>query len=225
MARAVLDVRDVAVDHGTTAVLRGVSLEVNAGEVVAVVGAEGAGKSTLLRCIGLDFAPRAGTVALNGVDVTDVSVERRRYLRSQVVALVHPPAPDGVPDHTVPAGRAGMVLRGPGPGAVPVAGMRQRVQIAKAITSAHDLVLLDEPLRGVDDDARDRILELLHRLRRETPAAVVVATRHPEVAALLADRVAVLHDGRIVESGRTAKVLASPRHPHTRSLLDERRSA
>lgn len=225
MARAVLEARDLEVWRGDTPVLRGLSLQAGAGEVVVVVGGPGAGKSTLLRCLGLDFPPRAGTILLHGADITAVTPQRRRSLRSRAIELVHPPAPDGVPDHTVPAGRAGMLLRGPGPEAVPVAGMRQRVQIAKALTATHDVLMLDEPLAGVDGDARDRIIELLQRLRRETRVAVIVATRDVDVAGLLADRVAVLSGGRIVESGTVVQVLASPRHDHTRSLLEGRRSA
>ena len=145
--------------------------------------AKGPGKSQLLRCIGLDFPPASGSVLVQGVDVTGASSERRRQLRARSIELVHPPAPDGVRDLTVPGTRAGVLIQAGPRATAPVAGMRQRIQIAKALAQGADVLLLDEPLVGVEHGVRARILELLQRLRTETATAVVVATRDPEVAA------------------------------------------
>jgi ABC-type glutathione transport system ATPase component len=225
MAKTVLELRHIDVVRDGTAVLRDVSFEAASRHVVVVIGEEGAGKSTLLRCIGLDFAPTSGRVLLDGVDVTGTSGEARRQLRSRRIELVHPPAPDGVVDHTVPSERSGMLLANAAPGTVPVAGMRQRIQIAKALTAGYRLLLLDEPFVGVDSDARGRIFDLLYRLRSETEVAVVVASRSIEVAGALADTVVVLREGEVVETGSAARVLSSPAHSYTRSLLAQRRSA
>lgn len=225
MTRTVLELRRISVVRDGVSVLRDVSFEAAPRQVVVVLGEEGAGKSTLLRCIGLDFAPSSGRVLLDGVDVTGSSGEARRQLRSRRIELVHPPAPDGVVDRTVPRERSGMVLGGAGSGTVPVAGMRQRIQIAKVLTAGYRLLLLDEPFAGVDPEARGRIFDLLHRLRSETEVAVVVASRSIEVAGALADTVVVLRDGEVVESDSAARILSAPRHPHTRSLLAQRRSA
>jgi len=206
------------------AACRDISFAVEAGQVLCILGGEGAGKSQLLRCIGLDFPPQSGSVLVRGVDVTGATSERRRQLRARTIELVHPPAPDGVRDLTVPGTRASLLLQAGSGATAPVAGMRQRIQIAKALAHGADVLLLDEPFVGVEHGVRARILELLQRLRTETETAVVVATRDPEVAAALADDILVL-DGEIIEFGTAAQVLESPRDHRTRALVESRRSA
>lgn len=224
MPKPVLEVRELWVGEGPAAACRGVSLTVHSGEVVCVLGGERAGKSQLLRCIGLDFAPSSGKVLLNGTEVSGVSSDRRRELRARSIELVHPPAPEGTPDHTVPGARSGLFVSSSRRTTVPVAGMRQRIQIAKALTHRSDVLLLDEPLAGVDAPVRARVLELLDRLRSGGATAVVIATRDPDLARI-ADRVVVLHDGAVIESGLPDRVLEDPRDPRTRRLVEERRSA
>lgn len=225
MARPVLEVRDLCVGSGETAASRDISFAVEAGRVLGILGGEGAGKSQLLRCIGLDFPPSSGSVLIQGVDVTGATSERRRQLRARSIELVHPPAPDGVRDLTVPGTRASLLIQA-GPGATaPVAGMRQRIQIAKALAQGADALLLDEPFVGVEHGVRGRILELLERLRTETGTAVVVASRDPEVVRRLADEILVLDDGEVVESGPADQILESPRDHRTRALVESRRSA
>jgi ABC-type glutathione transport system ATPase component len=225
VTRPVLEVQNLCVDRGDTAAFRDVSFAVEPGQVVCLLGGEGAGKSQLLRCIGLDFPPASGTVTVQGVDVTGATSERRRQLRARSIELVHPPAPSGVRDLTVPGTRTGLLIQ-PGPGATtPVAGMRQRIQIAKALSQGADVLLLDEPFVGVEHGVRLRILELLARLRTETGTGVVVASRDAEVARTLADVIVVLDDGEVIESGPAAQILESPRHHRTRALVESRRSA
>jgi ABC-type glutathione transport system ATPase component len=108
---------------------------------------------------------------------------------------------------------------------VPVAGMRQRIQIARAFTQGVAVLVVDEPFAGIDHGVRGRIQELLHRARTEVGTAVVVATRQAEVARQLADRVVVLHEGEVIESGPTDGVLDAPCDARTRALVVTRRSA
>jgi ABC-type glutathione transport system ATPase component len=223
--RPVLEVRDLCVVSGDTAACRDVSFAVEAGRVLCVLGGEGAGKSQLLRCIGLDFPPASGAVLVRGVDVTGATGERRRQLRARSIELVHPPAPDGVRDTTVPGSRSGLLFSSGPRRTAPVAGMRQRIQIAKALTHGADALLLDEPFVGVEHGVRGRILELLQRLRTETETAVVVASRDPEVARAVADDVLVLADGEVAETGPAQRVLESPADHRTRALVEARRSA
>jgi ABC-type glutathione transport system ATPase component len=221
--RPSLEVRDLWVGEPDAPAVRGVDVAVPAGSVVAVLGGAGAGKSRLLRCIGLDFAPLAGSILLHGVDIAGVSPDRRRRLRTDAIELVHPPA-DGA-DPTVPGPPGGVVLGAVRRSTVPVAGMRQRIQIAKALTRRTDVLLLDEPLLGVEDYVAERILELVDRLRANGDTAVLVASRDPAVAEAMADEVVVLDDGAIVESGPVDEVLDDPNHPRTAALLGARRSA
>lgn len=225
MARPILEVRDLCVGRGPTAACRDISFAVQGGRVLCVLGGPGAGKSQLLRCVGLDFPPSSGAVLLRGVDVTGATGERRRQLRARSIELVHPPAPAGERDSTVPGTRTGLLLQARSGPTAPVAGMRQRIQIAKALTHGADALLLDEPFVGVEHGVERRILELLHRLRTETETAVVVATRDPVVAGSLADEILVLADGEVVETGPAGAVLEAPGDHRTRSLVQSRRSA
>jgi ABC-type glutathione transport system ATPase component len=225
VARPVLEVHGLCVEGGPAAAFRDVTFAVEGGRTLCILGGEGAGKSQLLRCLGLDFPPTSGSIEVQGVDVTGVTRERRRQLRARTIQLVHPPAPAGVRDLTVPGTRTGLLIQPTAGASAPAAGMRQRIQIAKALTHGADVLLLDEPLVGVEHGVRLRILELLERLRREAQTAVVVATRDPEVARALADDIVVLDDGDVIESGPATRVLDSPRHHRTRTLVQSRRSA
>jgi len=132
--RPVLEARDLWAGDPVAPACRGVDLAARAGEVLVVLGGPGAGKSQLLRCLGLDFAPLSGAVLLHGIDIAGVSPERRRRLRTEAIELAHPPAPDGDPDPTASTPTTGFVLGTRRPKTLPVAGMRQRIQIAKALT-------------------------------------------------------------------------------------------
>lgn len=214
MMKPILEVRDLWVGEGAGASVRGVSFTVEPGELLAVAGDAGAGKSRLLRCVGLDFPPNAGSVFLGGTEVTRSSLDERRRLRGGRVELVHPPADDGVKGCRVD----GAVSGNGGVLTVPVAGMRQRIQVARAIAQRADVLLLDEPLAGLTDAVRDRLIELVGRLRREVGAAVVMASRDASVCRTLADRVLVLHEGAAVrtEDGAGRGVLTNERRPRWR---------
>lgn len=222
MSRPVLEVRElcVGVAPGTC---RDVSFTVNAGEAVAVLGGPRAGKSQLLRCIGLELAPSAGSVVLNRVEVARPSSDRRHPLRGRAIELVHPPTScETDSDAESPAPGVASARQTP---TVPVAGMRQRIQIARAVTQRTSALLVDEPFVGVDNRVRTRIEELIHRARGEAGTAVVVATRDPAVARCLSDRVVILHEGEVIETGPTDGVLDAPHDPRTQALVMTRRSA
>ncbi len=211
MVRPVLEVQGLWVGNGPDAACRDVTFTVGAGRVTAILGGEDAGKSQLLRCIGLDFLPSAGTVRINGVDVTGTSELDRRGRRGRSIELVHPPVGWGLRT----TGRAGITT-------VPVAGVRQRIQIARALTYDVDVLLLDEPLAGVEPAVCTRITELLDRLLGQGHAAVVIATRDAGLAHGLADDVVVLDHGAVVETGPSRP---SRRSSRSRRWGPRRRSA
>jgi len=99
-------------------------------------------------------------------------------------------------------------------------GMRQRVAIATALINQPDLIIADEPTTALDVTIQGQILFEVQKLARETGAALIWITHDLTVVAELADRIAVMYAGRIVESGAVAAVLDNPRHPYTRGLLD-----
>jgi oligopeptide transport system ATP-binding protein len=99
-------------------------------------------------------------------------------------------------------------------------GMRQRIAIAIALACHPKLLIADEPTTALDVTVQAGILRLLDRLRKENGLSVILITHDLGVMSSLADRVSIFYAGRIVESGTTAELLASPRHPYTRALLD-----
>jgi peptide/nickel transport system ATP-binding protein len=208
----------------------GLDLEVAEGESVAIVGESGSGKSTLLRIIaGLEDADR-GQVALGpgarpqmvfqdaGASLTpwltvgSLIAERlrgaglRRAERRERVAeaLAHV----GLPAEVASA-RAGQLS----------GGQRQRVALARATVVPPEVLLCDEPTSALDVSLAAGVLNLIGRLRRELGMAVLFVTHDLSVARVVADRIAVMYLGRVVELGDAGEIIARPRHPYTKALV------
>lgn len=227
-------------------VLRGVDLEVGAGEIVGVIGETGSGKTTLARAV-VGAAPvSGGRIGVGGVDVTGLrGRELRAHRRSgRVQYMFQDPLRSLDPDLTVtelvgeplavagtprPERRARVAeaLRRTGldpealgeriPGALS-GGQRQRVALARAIVTRPALLLADEPVSALDASNRNHVLRLLDELRRDLGVAIVVISHDLSSLAGIADRMAVLYRGRLVEQGPTAEVLGHPLHPYTALL-------
>jgi peptide/nickel transport system ATP-binding protein len=237
---ALLSVRGLTVEYAGRAVLDGVDLHVDAGEAVVVLGGSGSGKSTLLRAL-LGLVPTPGRVrvdelALRAEDLTAPGALRRARGREigmvfQDPALALTPLRrvrslltevSGDPTQVEPLLRASGFAE-PAPVATRRAfelsgGMAQRVGFGLAVAGGPRVVLADEPTTALDGPARE---ELVTRLRELAAAgtAVVLVTHDVTVAAALADRIVVLHRGRIVEQGTPARVLGDPVHEATRALV------
>lgn len=220
MARPVLQARRLWATVDGTAVCRGVDLRVDPGEVVALVGDADGGRSALLSCLGLELAPAAGSVLLHGVDVTGADADRRTALRSRAIAVVRiAGAPPPLPGEGVP------------PGAPRSLG---DAALIAALRGPYDVVLVDgafdggphPPADGVVDLAA-RQVDLLHVLRRRRqgrPPAVVLSSRNLAAVAAVADSVAVLRGGEVVDRGSVAHVLGGGRWA-TGHLVTDRCSA
>ncbi|MFC4060750.1 ABC transporter ATP-binding protein [Planomonospora corallina] len=229
----VVRLADVSRVHGdgpqAVHALRGVSLEVAAGELVAVMGPSGSGKSTLLNVAGGLDAPTSGTVTVEGVPLAGLAAKELAALRRRHVGYVFqdlnlipsltaaenvmlPRELDGV--RTGQARREALeILAEVGiaePGRFPdelSGGQRQRVAIARALVGERRLILADEPTGALDTPTGDEVLGLL-RARCDAGAAVLLVTHEPRYAAW-ADRVVFLRDGEIADS--TAPALESAR--------------
>jgi ABC-type glutathione transport system ATPase component len=232
-------------DERTLRALDDVSLTVRAGQTLGLVGESGSGKTTALRvAMGLE-KPNRGRVYLDGEDITDASWSRLRPLRRRFQLVHQNPFSSLDPRFTVAASIAEpLVSFGVGDRVSRVArvrelldqvalpmsfaqrrpaelsgGQRQRVAIARALALSPDLVLLDEPVSALDVSVQDQILELLLRLQEDLGVGYLFISHDLAVVARLAHHVAVLHRGRIVESGPAAEVLTAPTATHTQDLL------
>jgi len=200
-------------------VLQGVSLQVAAGEVVALVAPSGAGKSTLLHIAGLLDTPDAGAVAIAGEDLTRLSDRKRTAVRRGSVGFIYqfhhllpefsalenivlPQLANGVSDAAAQAramallDRVGIADRASHRPAALSGGEQQRVAFCRALANEPQLLLADEPTGNLDPDTSDRVFDALMTLVRDTGLAAVIATHNLDLAARM-DRQVRLNAGQL----------------------------
>jgi len=227
-----------AVDH--------VSLELRRGESLGIVGESGSGKTSLLRLLlGLE-RPSEGDVLLGDQSMVHATGAQRRAMRRRMQAvfqdpygsfdprwrverlvaepldLIEPAIPAAERRRKVEAALANVGLPADAADRFPHAfsgGQRQRIAIARALIVEPDVVALDEAISALDIFTRNQILDLLAELTRKLGIAWLFVSHDLSVVQGVTDRVAVMQDGRIVETGPTARLFADPRHPHTRDLI------
>lgn len=224
-------------------VLCDVSLDVERGQTVALVGESGSGKSTLARTVVGLVRPHHGSIRLDGREILG-SAGRMRAARRTVAMTFQDPVGSLSPRLTVRAllfealylrgiatadraRRAAELLSLVGLssdllGRFPhglSGGQARRVGVARALALDPALLLADEPTSGLDVSVQGEILNLLADVQRRLGLALLLICHDMAVVRLVADRVAVLYLGRVVEEGPVAAVLGAPRHPYTRALL------
>ncbi len=241
-----LEVEDLVMHFGSVRAVDGISMRIDRGRVMALVGESGSGKSTVGRCIVRLLEPTSGTVRLAGTDVTSLSRRRLRPHRRDVSIVFQDPASSLDPRLTVGdivgeplrllggdrsrrarAQRVGDVLEQVGlrrqvaeryPHEMS-GGQRQRVSIARALVSSPRLLIADEPTSALDVSVQASVLNLLADLQRDLGFACLFITHDLSAVEYLADEVAVMYLGQLVEQGTRAQVFDSPRMPYTQALL------
>ena len=230
--------------EGAFFALREVDLSVRAGEIFGIIGRSGAGKSTLLRVLNLLERPTAGEVLLEGRDITNLDGGELRHVRQRIgMVFQHfnllgsrtvydnvrlPLRIAGGSSSKQESERISEVLDLVGlrdqarkyPRQLS-GGQRQRVGIARALANRPQLLLCDEATSALDPETTQSILALLRDINARLKLTVVLITHGMDVIRAIADRVAVLDHGRVVEQGDVIDVFLRPKHATTRALLAE----
>jgi len=239
-----LSVRGLAKRFGNTDVLRGIDLNVTAGERIAILGASGSGKSTLLRCLNFMEMPDAGTVALDGKVIgrreSELSQVRQRIgmVFQQFNLFPHMTALGNVMEglrtvKRVPKAeaaaraqqelaRVGLAEKADTWPAHLSGGQKQRVAIARALAMDPEMLLFDEPTSALDPELVGEVLGVIRSLAEEGRTMLLV-THELGFAYHVATRVIFLAEGRILEQGTPDQVLKNPKEERTRAFLASHR--
>jgi peptide/nickel transport system ATP-binding protein len=222
----------------------GVSLEIRAGETLGVVGESGSGKTTLARMIVRLLEPTSGSIVFAGRDISRLPERELRPIRRDLQMVFQDPASSLNPRRTVGDSIADPLrVRGTGDReALRTArelmervgldaarhdryphefsgGQRQRMGIARALSLRPRLLVCDEPVSALDVSTQTQILGLLAELQKEYELTIMFVSHDLAVVRQVSDRVAVMHDGALVELADVGELYASPRHEYTRTLL------
>lgn len=206
--------------------LRGVDLDINKGEIIAIMGPSGSGKSTLMHILGCVDTPTAGEASIEGTEIESLSERQLVALRGRKIGFVFQTfnlmqtlsAQQNVElpmifqavkkkersqqavDLLTKVGLADRVHHRPNELS---GGERQRVAIARALANNPEILLADEPTGNLDSESGETILNVLQKLSREDGKTVIIVTHDPDATAI-AGRTVRLHDGHVVEEGRNA---------------------
>jgi len=225
----------------STTVIDNVSLENVRGEIFGIIGRSGAGKSTLLRCINLLEKPDTGSVIVGGVELTKLSPSQLQSQRRKIGMvfqhfnlLTTATARDNIafPLRLEKLSReqinsrvdellemVGMTAHADKYPSQLSGGQKQRVGIARALANHPDVLLCDEATSALDPETTHSILALLQEINRNLGVTILLVTHEMQVVRSICDRVAVMHQGQIVESGKVLDLFLKPQHPVTKDLL------
>jgi peptide/nickel transport system ATP-binding protein len=239
-----LEAHELNVTFGGVKALDDVSLTLNEGETLGVVGESGAGKTTLIRCLIRLMDPASGTIRFRGQDITHAKRRQLVPLRRELQMVFQDSSASlnprrrvewilasGLRLREVPRGqwreRAAELLERVGLRAEHLerfphelsGGERQRVGIARALSCDPRALVLDEPVSSLDATVRAQVLDLLARLQVQVGLSYLLVSHDLMVVRGVSDRVAVMRAGKVVEMGPTEELFSSPQHEYTQALL------
>lgn len=239
---SIIEVKDLSKSFGDHEVLRKIDFEVKKGEVICILGSSGSGKSTLLRCVNKLETQTSGQVLYHGKEIRNVQKEINEF-RSRVgmvfqsfnlfnnmtvlencmegarkvLHVSKEEAFDRAIKHLKEVGMAPYINARPEQLS---GGQKQRVAIARALANDPEIILSDESTSALDPRTTRAILDLLKKVNRELGITIVVITHEMQVIKDICDRVAVMKDGRVVETGTVFDIFANPKEQITREFVE-----
>ena len=236
-----ISVNDLKKCFGETVVLDGISLDIEKGEKVVVIGPSGSGKSTFLRCLNLLEQPTSGTISFEGRDITHAKGKELNAVRMKMGMVFQHfnlfphltirrnitigPVKHKLMTQTQADKRADELLEMVGLSDKAEAypsqlsgGQKQRIAIARTLAMNPDVILFDEPTSALDPDMVGEVLELMKRLADDGMTMIVV-THEMGFAREVASRVIFMADGKIQEQGAQEEIFTSPKNPRLRDFL------
>ncbi len=237
-----IQIENLQKSFGELDVLKGISLEINRGDVVVIIGPSGSGKSTFLRCMNLLENPTGGKIFFNGCDITakstNINIHRQKMgmvfqhfnlfphmtiLENMTIApikLLKKSKADAEARAMQLLERVGLADRA---GAYPKqlsGGQKQRVAIVRALAMEPEVMLFDEPTSALDPEMVGEVLEVMKELAREGMTMVVV-THEMGFAKEVGNRVIFMDDGCIVEENTPKEIFENPQHPRLKDFLSK----
>ena len=233
---------DIRTQTGCTLALENVSLDIPAGQIFAVMGLSGSGKSTLLRLVNRLIEPNSGDVLIDGRSVLALDPDALMRLRRSQVSMVfqsfalfpHKSVEDNVAyglslsdlPRNDARSRAQRWIEMVGLGGYGQSfpfelsgGMQQRVGLARALATDPDILLMDEPFSALDPLIRREMQDHLMRLQGELKKTILFITHDLAEAVRLGDRIAILKDGRVMQTGTPKNILKKPANDHVRAFV------
>lgn len=249
MKEPILKVEGLTKIYDSTIAVNSISFALYQGEILGIVGESGSGKSTLLGCLYFDITPTSGKAYLNKENrsIFELNSQEKRKLRNFNMGMVYQTPHLGLNFDITSGGNVAekllmanwrnysdirkrlttlferMELSLDRMDVFPSTlsgGMQQRIQIAKALANNPEVLFLDEPTSGLDLSVQARLLDLIKKIQQELKISTILVSHDLKVVRLLAERVLVMKEGRIVEAGLTDQILEDPQHPYTQLLVN-----
>ena len=240
--KPIIEVKDLKKSFGTLQVLKGINTEVQKGEVVVVIGPSGSGKSTFLRCLNLLETPTAGSIYVDGAEITDPKCDINLHRQKMGMVFQHfnlfphltvkknlelAPTLLKLKDKQAISDKADELLARVGlsdkADAYPKSlsgGQQQRIAIARALAMDPDVILFDEPTSALDPEMVGEVLELMKELAH-TGITMLVVTHEMGFAREVSNRVIFIDDGKIQEDEPPQELFTNPKHPRLKAFLSK----